>query len=82
MAARVRLYATPTVPPGRLEVVTEGAETAAAMVIERLAVPDRLALVTWTVNAAVSAVVGVPEIVPALDRLSPAGKEPELIDQL
>jgi heme exporter protein D len=40
------------------------------------------ALVTCTVNVAVPAIVGVPEIVPALDRLSPAGKPPELIAQL
>jgi hypothetical protein len=50
--------------------------------MDRLAVPDMPKLVTCTVNVAVPAVVGVPEIVPALDRLSPAGKPPELIDQL
>ena len=69
-------------PPGRLDVVTVGAEVAALIVMERLAVPVRLALVTCTVNDAVSAVVGVPEIAPALDRLSPAGNAPEPIDQL
>jgi hypothetical protein len=50
--------------------------------MDRLAVPDMPKLVTCTVNVAVPAVVGVPEIVPALDRLSPAGKPPELIAQL
>ena len=41
-----------------------------------------LASVTLTVNDVVPAAVGVPLICPALLSVSPAGKEPEEIDQL
>jgi len=41
------------------------------------------ASVTWTVNEAVPAVVGVPEITPVdAARVSPAGKAPALTVQL
>ena len=35
-----------------------------------------------TVNDAVCAVVGVPEITPALERISPAGNAPDMIDHV
>jgi len=40
-------------------------------------------LASWTVAVKVEdpAVVGVPLITPAEERLSPAGSEPELVDQ-
>ena len=37
---------------------------------------------TLTTKAKVPAVEGVPEMVPAMLRLSPVGREPEAIDQL
>ena len=55
------------------------------MVILRFVVAlcaGELESVALTVNAEVPAVVGVPLICPELLRVSPAGKPPELIDQL
>ena len=40
------------------------------------------ALVTWTVKLLVPSVVGVPEITPAADKLSPAGSDPLDTDQV
>lgn len=37
---------------------------------------------TCTVNVEFPAAVGVPERTPALDRLSPGGSEPDVIDQV
>jgi hypothetical protein len=42
----------------------------------------KLASVTFTVNEAVPAVVGVPLICPALLSVNPAGNAPEETDQL
>ena len=58
--------------------------TAAATTMLKFAVAlcaGELASVTFTVNDAVPAVVGVPLITAPLS-VSPAGKEPEEIDQL
>src|SRR5512134_3616853 len=83
VAARVWLYAVPTVPPGRLDVEIVGATCAAAIAMERARVEERPLLpVTWTVKLDVPTVVGVPLIVPPVDRLSPAGRLPAETDQL
>jgi len=47
-----------------------------------LACAGELESVTFTVNEAVSELVGVPLICPPLLSVNPAGKEPELNDQL
>ena len=57
----------------------------AEMVILRLAVAlctGEVESLTFTVNDEVPAVVGVPLICPELPRVRPAGREPELSDQL
>jgi hypothetical protein len=54
-----------------------------SIVIDRslVAVPPTLSA-TWTVKLEVPAVVGVPEITPAELSDNPAGRAPELIDQV
>ena len=67
------------------EVVICTGATEAAMVIVRLAVAlctGEVESLTFTVNDEVPAAVGVPLICPELPRVSPAGREPELSDQL
>jgi hypothetical protein len=80
-AASVWEYATPTVPPGRLEVVTlrsggitiESAWSSVALTLS----------VTRAVKFEVPAAVGVPEIVPVeLPSDNPAGRLPETIDHV
>jgi hypothetical protein len=73
-------YAVPAVPPGRDVVVTVGGCGAAATAMLKALVPVLFAAsVTWTVNEAVPAVVGVPEITPVeATRLNPAGNVPAL----
>jgi hypothetical protein len=77
-------YAVPAVPPGSDVVVTVGGCAAAATVILNAFVPVLFAeSVTCTVNDAVPAAVGVPEITPVdATRLNPAGGAPALTLQL
>jgi hypothetical protein len=74
----------PAVPPGKDVVVTVGGCAAAATVILNAFVPVLFAeSVTCTVNDAVPAAVGVPEITPVdATRLNPAGNVPALTLQL
>src|SRR4029077_11302824 len=77
LACSVVEYAVPAVPPGNDVVVTVGGCTAAATAILKAFVPVLFAAsVTCTVNDAVPAVVGVPEITPVDARLNPAGSVP------
>ena len=80
VAARVVEYAVPTVPPG--SVVVEMASGAGFTVIANdwVAVPAA-ASVTLTSKFEVPAVVGVPEMTPALLIASPAGRVPVDSDQ-
>jgi hypothetical protein len=80
VAASVVEYAVPVVPPGSDEVVMESGCTE----VEMVTVNDLVAVslgddesATCTVNVEEPAVVGVPESVPPLLRLRPAGKVPE-----
>jgi len=72
------------VPPGSDVVVTEGGCGAAATVMLNAFVAVLFSeSLTCTVNEAVPAVVGVPEMTPVdAARLSPAGKAPALTLQL
>jgi len=74
----------PVVPPGSDVVVIVGGCGAAATVILSAFVPLLLTpSVTLTVNDAVPAVVGVPEITPVeVTKVNPAGSEPALRLQL
>jgi hypothetical protein len=83
VAARVWLYAVPTVPPGREVVVIAGASGAGLITMESALVPSPATLRALTVKLAVSATVGVPEITP-VEELSnnPAGRFPLLIDHV
>jgi hypothetical protein len=68
-------YAVPTVPGGREELLMLSA--AGPIVSDSPAVVETEALsVTFAVKFEVPAVVGVPEIVPAADSVSPAGSDP------
>ena len=75
-------YAVPTVPAGRVDVVTVN-EGAAAIVMENpwVSFPPVLS-VTLTVKFAFPATVGVPLITPDEDRVKLAGKLPPEIVQL
>ena len=73
VAARVWLYAVPTVPFGSVVVVIAGSATT---VIESAFVTDPAEFSAFTVKLAVPAVVGVPVIVPFVFRVSPAGSVP------
>lgn len=87
VAARPLEYADPCVAEGRLDVLIARADDdAAAMAIERLTdlvcagLPES---VTVAVKLEVPVEVGVPEIRPVLDaRLSPAGRLPDVTDQV
>jgi hypothetical protein len=75
----------PTWPPAKDDVVIWTGVTAAATVILRLAealCTGELESVTFTVNEAVPAVVGVPLTTPPLLSVNPVGNAPALIDQL
>ena len=84
LACSVVEYAVPAVPPGNDVVVTVGG-CAAATGILRFAVavaagePES---VTRTVKADVPACVGVPEIRPEAEMVSPTGKLPFVTDQV
>jgi hypothetical protein len=77
-------YDVPAVPPGSDVVVTVGGWAAATTAMFNAFVPVLFAeSVTCTVNDAVPAAVGVPEITPVdATRLIPAGKAPALTLQL
>ena len=53
---------------------------AAFTVMLNVLVPEALPLIALTVKLNVPVVVGVPEITPAVPRVSPPGKFPELTD--
>ena len=79
VAWRVWEYATFTTPAGRgLVVVMVRALT---MVMERLAAGDGLPSesLAVTLNVDVPAVVGVPVMAPAVERESPAGRDPDKV---
>ena len=84
LACSVVEYAVPAVPLGGDAVVTVGGCAAAATAMLNAFVPVLFAAsVTCTVNDAVPAVVGVPEITPVpATRLNPAGSVPALRLQL
>jgi hypothetical protein len=74
-AAKLWVYAAPTVPGASVDVVT--LTGVPATVIESAAVAlFKVRSVTRTVKLLVPAAVGVPEIVPVRPRLSPAGSVP------
>jgi hypothetical protein len=77
VAVSVWLYAVPTEPPANVVVVIVGATGAGAIVIENCLVSLPAALAALTVKLNVFAVVGVPEITPAVERLKPVGNAPE-----
>ena len=58
-----------------------GATTASDSCADAVCAGDALSF-TATVNVEVPVAVGVPEITPALDRLSPAGRLPDEIDHV
>jgi hypothetical protein len=73
----------PTGSKGRLDEVIMSGVGITAMVPEADADWAGLLLsLTVAVNAAAPPVVGVPEITPVDDRVKPAGRLPEAIDQL
>ena len=72
------MYATPTVPAGRVVVVT--LTLAAIVKVSGCTAVMLLASVTWTTKVAVPAAAGIPEMVPPEERLKPEGKEPTVID--
>jgi hypothetical protein len=85
VAAKVWLYASLTIPPGRLDVVIDGgmgAITVAIVILNPFWCDDTL-FAAVTVNVIVPSVVGEPDISPVETfRLRPAGSEPPDIDQL
>ena len=73
----------PEMAAGSDVVVTEGGWAAATAMLRALVAVLLAASVTCTVNEAVPAVVGVPEITPVdAARVSPAGKVPAVRVQL
>jgi len=84
VAATVWLYATPTVPPGKLDVVITRSAGATYILSAWSSVSGVPWLsVTRTVKFEVPEVVGVPEIVSVdLPRDNPAGKLPEYTDHV
>jgi SpoU rRNA methylase family enzyme len=72
----------PTVPETSDEVVTAKADGATVIEADAVAVcaglPESVAVAA---KLKTPLVVGVPEIAPALERVSPAGRLPELSDQ-
>ncbi len=80
MAAKVWLYAPPTVPSGNAAVVITG--TALIMIDNACSSNAAAASSTRTVKLDVPAVVGVPLMTPvAPSSTRPAGKAPTEIDQ-
>jgi hypothetical protein len=85
LALIVVLYELPVCAAPRLVDVIVNVLAAALTVIDSCAdavcAGDALSFAA-TVNVAVPLAVGVPEITPPLDSVSPAGKLPEAIDQV
>jgi hypothetical protein len=85
LALSVALYELPFFPAARLVDVIVNVLVAALTVIDSLAeavcAGDALSC-TPTVNVNVPLAVGVPEIWPALERLNPAGRFPDLTDHV
>jgi hypothetical protein len=80
VAAREAAYPEPTVAGGKVEVVTlSGAAT--LRVKERLVVLPVVSA-TWKESVVEPAMAGVPEMVPAAFRESPAGNWPAARDQV
>ena len=80
-AASVAVKAAFCVPLGKEVVVIEG--VAPTVRLSALVAASEWASVTCTVKLAVPVAVGVPVILPDLGaRVSPAGKLPEMIDQV
>jgi hypothetical protein len=77
------LYALPFVPAARLVVVivSPAGSTVMDSCDEAVCAGDPLSF-TATVNVRVPVDVGVPEITPPLDIVSPAGRLPEEIDHV
>ena len=85
LAASVAEYAVFVTPPGSEEVVICTIVAAAVIVILKFAdvLPTgELESLTLTVNDEVPVVLGVPLIWPEPLRLKPAGKDPDLTDQV
>jgi hypothetical protein len=85
LACSVVEYAVPAVPPGSDAVVIDGDCATPATSILRFAVAvaaGELESFTCTVKAEVPACVGVPEIRPEPEMVSPTGKLPFITDQL
>jgi hypothetical protein len=79
VAVKVWLYAVPTVPPGSDAVIIVGAVPVPpldAIVIESCFVLLPVALVALTVKLKALAVVGFPEITPAVESVKPVGNVP------
>jgi hypothetical protein len=77
VAARFVEYAEPTTETGSVVVLITSGGTAGATVMDSdLVVEWVAASVTFTVKVDVPALVGVPEMTPALLIASPAGSEP------
>jgi hypothetical protein len=86
LASNAVEYVLPTVPEGNELVVICSGLPAATMLkpmdCVALCAISVLESVTWKVTLETPAPVGVPEIVPVVERVRPAGKEPELTLQL
>ena len=86
LAASVAEYAVPTVPEGTepVEIATGVTVVATVMVNDFAAVcaVGVVESVTFTVKLNEPDAVGVPEIVPPVESITPPGKAPELIPQL
>jgi hypothetical protein len=86
LAASVVEYAVPTVPEGTepVEIATGVTAAATVMVNDFVAVcaVGVVESVTFAVNVNAPDAVGVPEIVPPVESITPPGKAPELIPQL
>jgi hypothetical protein len=80
VAASVAVYASPTIPFGKLVVVIRTIVEPYTVKVSACVAVSLALSVTFTVNAsAVTAVVGVPEITPVLAfSVNPAGSVPEL----
>ncbi len=74
-------YARPAVPAGRDDVVIV---SGGGLIVNETAAASDLPVVsaTFTVKLADPAVAGVPEIVPAADKLNPAGRDPAVTDHV
>lgn len=83
MALNVVLYEVPFLPAAKLVDVIESpeAEIVSDSCVDAVCTGDPLSL-TATVKVAVPVAVGVPEILPALESVSPAGRLPDASDHV